>query len=126
MAYSDIQSRTHNTGTHSSSSSDINFDYAGQGLANQYGNQLSQLRSAQAQSLMDDPLSSVGTSGRIRDLQRYLTAYHTGQQLPDHAVIPGMRVSSISESNSSANSTDDNVHLFDPQRVAIARLQARD
>jgi hypothetical protein len=110
----DLRGRAIKSGNSRSSSTDIDYDHTGQDLAAKNGEELSKLGAAKTQGLMEDPLSVMGTSGRIRDLQRYMAAYHSGQSLPDQEVIPGTRLKGIR--TSSSNSSDSQVadDYFDP------------
>jgi hypothetical protein len=112
-------------GSQSSMSSSSSYDYSGADYAHRLGEQLSQLRMARQQTLMEDPLATVGTSGRIRDLQRYLAAFHSGGQLGDHNVLPGVRVSSASNSGSSGGDSSQQAEFFDPQRVHIENIRSQ-
>ena len=102
-----------------SSSSSVNYDYTGQALANKYGEQLGSLRASHNQALMDDPLSARATGSRIRDLQRYLSAYKRGGNLPDQEVIPGVRIDSQTESNNTGESRGPSFQFHDPMRMHL-------
>jgi hypothetical protein len=97
-----------------SQTTDVDYDHSGQDLAARKGDELSKLRASKNQSLLDDPLSTLDTNERIRGLQRYLTAYHTGTQLGDDAVLPGTRVKGVRESSSTGGDGSSAVDYFDP------------
>jgi hypothetical protein len=101
-------------GSKQSQSTDIDFDHTGQDLAAKKGDELSKLRASKNQALLDDPLSTLDTNERIRGLQRYLNAYHTGTQLGDDAVLPGTRVKGIRESSSTDGDGSMAADYFDP------------
>jgi hypothetical protein len=101
-------------GSKQSQSTDIDFDHTGQDLAAKKGDELSKLRASKNQALLDDPLSTLDTNERIRGLQRYLNAYHTGTQLGDDAVLPGTRVKGIRESSDLAGDGSMAADYFDP------------
>jgi|LakMenEpi03Aug12_release.lakeMendotaPanAssembly.Ray.scaffolds.fasta_scaffold700472_1 hypothetical protein len=101
-------------GSKQSQSTDIDFDHTGHDLAAKKGDELSKLRASKNQALLDDPLSTLDTNERIRGLQRYLNAYHTGTQLGDDAVLPGTRVKGIRESSSTDSDGSTAVDYFDP------------
>jgi len=101
-------------GSKQSSSNDIDFDYTGMDLAAKNGDELSKLRATKQQALMEDPLSTLGTAGRIRDLQRYMDAYHSGRSLPDMNVLPGQRVKSVRTSSSTDSDSAAAADYFDP------------
>ena len=82
-----------------------NFDHkTGQDMAAKVSQEIVQLRQAEYDALVNDPIKAISIGDRINDLERYLYAYRTGQQLPDQEVIPKSRLAS-SQNTSSNNST---------------------
>lgn len=101
-------------GAKQSQSTDIDYDHSGQDLATQKGDELSKLTASKNQAMLSDPLSTLGTNERIRGLQRYLNAFHTGNQLGDHAVLPGTRVKGVRSSSSTDSDVGGEAEYFDP------------
>jgi hypothetical protein len=97
-----------------SQSTDIDYDHTGQDLAAKKGDELSQLYASKNQALLTDPLSTLGTNERIRGLQRYLNAYHSGTQLGNDAVVPGTRIKGIRKSSSTDGDGSVAADYFDP------------
>ena len=97
-----------------SQTTDLDFDHTGQDLAAQKGDELSKLNASKNQTLLTDPLATLGTNERIRGLQRYLNAYHSGTQLGDDAVVPGTRVKGIRTSSSTDGDGSLAADYFDP------------
>jgi hypothetical protein len=96
---------TSNSSSNSSSSSQ-NWDYAsGQDAAHKKAEELAQLGGSRYMAAVSDPLSIVASGNRIRQLQDYLAAYRGGYGLPDQEVIPGVRLASVSNSQSSNQSS---------------------
>lgn len=110
----DLKAFQFGRGTKTSQSSDIDYDYSGQDEAAQKGDELSKLQASKTQALLDNPLSTVGTAGRVRDLRRYLNAFASGTSLPDMPVKPGVRVKGVRESSSNDSDTDITTAYFDP------------
>jgi hypothetical protein len=110
----DLKGGALKAGASQSQSTDIDFDHTGQDLAAQKGDELSKLNASKNQTLLSDPLALLGTNERIRGLQRYLNAYHSGTQLSDDAVVAGTRVKGIRESSSTNSDNSQAVDYFDP------------
>jgi hypothetical protein len=101
-------------GSKQSQSTDIDFDHTGQDLAAKKGDELSQLTASKNQTLLSDPLATLGANERIRGLQRYLSAYHSGTQLGNDAVVPGTRVKGVRTSSSTDSDGGSEAEYFDP------------
>jgi hypothetical protein len=110
----DLKAYGYGSKSSQSSSNSVSYNYDGQDIAAKAGDELSKLSAAKSQALIEDPLSTVGTNNRIRNLQRYLTAYNTGTSLPDMPVLPGVRVSSASSSSDNDSNRTADAAFFDP------------
>jgi hypothetical protein len=109
----------HETGysSKSDSSSSVAYDHSGADLAHKYGSELQSMQAAHSQALMNDPMSALATGKRIGQLQRYLSAYKGGYNLPDQEVLPAARVARSESSQSSSAGGDTGVTFYDPQRL---------
>ena len=110
-----------------------NFDHkTGQDMAAKVSQEIVQLRQAEYDALVNDPVKAISIGDRINDLERYLHAYRTGQQLPDQEVIPKSRLASSQNTSSDSSATQGKTPQDiqqkrgdDAQKAAAAAAAAR-
>lgn len=74
------------------------YDYTGMDKAHEISQQAAAGDGALYDAAMKDPMSIPGLTERIGQMQRYVNAYKSGQDLPDQVVLPARRLASESDS----------------------------